>query len=205
MITHPIIQYSFDSLVEGLMACVNDGSVKISQNGSLALFNYTPECAFEHRWNEFSMMARGLILDMEHKQIVALPFTKFFNASEREGAEIVRFDAPFDAYTKMDGCAHESTVVQTDIGPRTIREICELKLQCRALTYNVQLNELEYNKIENFFIQDNNDDWYELTTIDGNQVKLTGNHKVWIPKLSCYRRVDELNGCEEILFAKVDG
>lgn len=102
-IVHPATLFSFDALLAGLMVCVDRGSVKITRSDSLALFNYTPECSFDHMWDQFSMMARGLILDMDEKRIVATPFLKFFNASEREGAEHVRFDEPFDAFTKMDG------------------------------------------------------------------------------------------------------
>jgi hypothetical protein len=145
------------------------------------------------------MMARGLILDLEDESIVALPFPKFFNASEKEGASVVKFDAPFDAYTKMDGCAHEDTIVQTNIGPKTIRELCETQPNCLALTFNVETQKFEYNQIEGYFTQENNDDWYELTLEDGTSVKLTGNHKIWIPALFCYRRVDQLNGDEEFL------
>lgn len=103
MNVHPALRFSFDYLRTALMARVEAGSVNITRNGSLALFNYSKECQYNHLWDNFTVMARGLILDMEDESIVALPFPKFFNASEKEGASVVKFDAPFDAFTKMDG------------------------------------------------------------------------------------------------------
>lgn len=100
---HPALRFSFDCLRTALMARVEVGSINISQHGNLALFNYSKDCQFENLWDNFTLMARGLILDMKEECIVALPFPKFFNASEKQGAAVVRFDASFDAYTKMDG------------------------------------------------------------------------------------------------------
>lgn len=100
---HPALNYSFDDLLSGLMARVETGAIGLSTQGSLSLFNYTKDCQFRHLWDEFTVLARGLILDVEAKQIVALPLPKFFNLSEAEGAKVVRFGSAFDAYTKMDG------------------------------------------------------------------------------------------------------
>ena len=85
------------------MVRVESGAINMTRQGSLALFNYSKDCQFNHLWDQYTVMARGLILDLEDESIVALPFPKFFNASEKEGASVVKFDAPFDAYTKMDG------------------------------------------------------------------------------------------------------
>jgi len=102
---HPALGYSFEDLHAALMERVNSGSINMVRSGTLALFNYSTDCQFANQWDTFTMMARGLILDTTYnnKSIVALPFVKFFNASEQEGASVVKFDAPFDAYTKMDG------------------------------------------------------------------------------------------------------
>jgi len=102
-ITHPAVQYHFSDLVDGLMACVKEGTVNVSRKGDLALFNYSETCTFEHKWNEFSLISRGFILDMVQEKIIALTFPKFFNHSEKEGSKILRFDAPFDTFQKMDG------------------------------------------------------------------------------------------------------
>lgn len=101
--THPAQRFTFDHLLTNLMERVNSGLINVSRSGDLALFNYSKECQFEHNWDIFTMMARGLILDLKDECLVALTFPKFFNASEKEGASVVKFDSPFDAYAKMDG------------------------------------------------------------------------------------------------------
>lgn len=47
----------------------------------LTLYNYTPECQFGKLWDEYSLMARGLVLD-DTGEIIARPFDKFFNLDE---------------------------------------------------------------------------------------------------------------------------
>ena len=51
----------------------------------------------------------------------------------------------------------------------------------------VENNEVKYN-------------WFEIELENGTKIKLTGNHKVYLPELKCYRRVDELKGDENILY-----
>jgi RNA ligase len=103
---HPVFQTikNFDELYQGLMECVKEGTVnrQVDPSTGLELFNYNETCSFEHKWNKYSLVARGLILDPEHKFIVAVPFPKFFNFGERECVTF-KLDAPFQAYEKMDG------------------------------------------------------------------------------------------------------
>lgn len=60
------------------------GHVKVSPNssGDLLIFNYTNEAAYERRWNWFERVSRGLIMDANTGEIIALPFEKFFNWGE---------------------------------------------------------------------------------------------------------------------------
>ena len=104
---HPALSYvsqhSFDELVSELDKRIAENLIHRTDCDNLSIYNYSKDCQFGHSWDEFTVMARGLILDLENKCIVALSFPKFFNASEKEAAGVVKFDAAFDAYTKMDG------------------------------------------------------------------------------------------------------
>lgn len=93
---------SFDTLLAGLDRACGLGFVhrRADPASGLQLFIYTPHCVYEDGWDEFSLMARGLILDVAGRRIAATPFPKFFNAGERRG-EIP--DLPFEAYEKLDG------------------------------------------------------------------------------------------------------
>lgn len=67
------------------------------------IYNYTPEVQFKKLWNDTLMACRGLILD-ENNNIIARPFTKFFNYSElgpsAKGTLNKRVEQVYD---KMDG------------------------------------------------------------------------------------------------------
>lgn len=65
-----------------------------------AIYVYSQRCVYDDGWNDFSLLARGIILHPERKAIVATPFPKFFNAGERNGTTP---DLPFEVFEKVDG------------------------------------------------------------------------------------------------------
>ena len=103
---------------------------------------------------------------------------------------------PFEAFEKMDGCCSEETEIITDSGVMTIKQICDSNFSGNVLSYNIHENVFEFKPILSTSVQRNNNDWYELELENGDIIRLTGNHKVWLPELNCYRRVDKLNGNE---------
>lgn len=48
----------------------------------LLIWNYNQKCQFEKAWDDYTLMCRGLITDLEGN-IVARPFKKFFNIEEK--------------------------------------------------------------------------------------------------------------------------
>lgn len=92
----------FDELMAGLERARGLGFVhrRIDPTAGLQLFIYTPRCVYDDGWDEFAVMARGLIVDQAACRVVATPFPKFFNAGERRGDVP---DLPFEAYEKLDG------------------------------------------------------------------------------------------------------
>lgn len=99
---HPAKTMPFDTLYQGLMDGVQNGDVYVNRNstGELEIFNYTPECQFDKRWNVFSLISRGLILCPGKKEVVATPFPKFSNYLEF-GAWLP--DCGFSVANKYDG------------------------------------------------------------------------------------------------------
>lgn len=87
---------------------VNDGLLSKRKHPTLDLwiYNYTPECQFSQKWDEITLMCRGLILD-QHHQIVARPFSKFFNYTESPHQnllyKVISEQQPFVVSEKMDG------------------------------------------------------------------------------------------------------
>ena len=99
---HPARRMPFDELTAGLEHARGLGFVhrRTAPTGGLQLFIYTPRCVYDDGWDEFAVMARGLIVDQAAGRVVATPFPKFFNVGERRG-EVP--DLPFEAYEKLDG------------------------------------------------------------------------------------------------------
>ena len=69
----------------------------------LTIYNYTHETQFEKRWDDITLMCRGLVLNSKGI-IVARPFKKFFNWEEIvHTLTPERLEMPFELYSKMDG------------------------------------------------------------------------------------------------------
>jgi len=103
---HPARILDFDVLLSGLLEEEKKGNVNIKYHPDypqLALFKYTQDCVTERNWNKFTLMSRGLILDIEDKKVVATSFTKFFNYSEMEDGECSFLEPDFTTSLKYDG------------------------------------------------------------------------------------------------------
>jgi RNA ligase len=99
---HPARVMDFDTLTEGLERARVAGHVyaRHDRDSGRTLYCYTTKCVYEQAWTEFTILARGLILDLAAKRIVATPFPKFFNLGE--GGRPVP-DLPFEVFDKLDG------------------------------------------------------------------------------------------------------
>jgi RNA ligase len=100
MMIHPARTLPFRDLADGLEASKAAGMVATKESDGRTIYVYTNRCVYDNGWNEFTLLARGLILDHADRRIVATPFPKFFNAGERNGTIP---DLPFEVYEKVDG------------------------------------------------------------------------------------------------------
>jgi RNA ligase len=100
MSRHPARSFELAALHAALEERVKAGSVTVDRRGPLALYHYSSRCVYDVLWDDISLLARGLILDLDRGALVATPFPKFFNYGER-GAAIP--DEPFHAFEKLDG------------------------------------------------------------------------------------------------------
>lgn len=78
---------------------VKDGLVRKTVQGNLALYTYSDKCTYENAWDEYTVLARGLILDEHKKTVLATPFPKFFNVGEIATVPAL----PFECFEKLDG------------------------------------------------------------------------------------------------------
>lgn len=102
---HLARQLDFETLLSGLeearaeQAIYCRGHVDLP---GLLIWNYTNKCVYDKMWTPISKHARGLILDMERREVVATPFPKFFNVAE-VGQGNALPDMPFEVFEKLDG------------------------------------------------------------------------------------------------------
>ncbi len=73
--------------------------------GDLRIYTYTDNCVHEGQWNDVTLNSRGIILNRKTGEIVAQPFSKFFNVNEREDTrmETLPWDSGYQVFEKMDG------------------------------------------------------------------------------------------------------
>ncbi len=98
---HYARRISYDELLSGLNQAIAQNHVTCRQGpNGLTLYKYTNHCMFDRGWNDYTLVARGLILDHDQRAVVATPFPKFFNLGEMG---ITMPDEPFDVFEKLDG------------------------------------------------------------------------------------------------------
>jgi len=103
---HPSRVMEFQALVDGLFEEINRGNINVNYHPDfphLALFKYSIDCVAGRNWNVFTLMSRGLILDLKNKVVVASPFMKFFNFGEIESGSASIIESEFTVTEKMDG------------------------------------------------------------------------------------------------------
>jgi RNA ligase len=89
-------------MIEKLEQYHKDGLLQkqIHPTLDLTIWNYSVSVQYERLWDEITVQCRGLVTNSKG-EIVARPFTKFFNYEELTPEEIP--NEYFDVYEKMDG------------------------------------------------------------------------------------------------------
>lgn len=96
---HPAYSISYDDLYNGLIENVKNGCITVTKKDDLELFTYTKSTVYAKNWNIYTIVSRGLILDVKNKKIIATPFPKFFNFGENVNIPNLQFIVE----EKMDG------------------------------------------------------------------------------------------------------
>lgn len=133
--------------------------------------------------------------------LISRPYNKFFNVGEREETQLNKINLyePHIVLEKLDGCCEENTILLTQNGEMTIKDICDQEYKGLVLGYNHTTNQSYWTPVVGHSVKDNNDDWYEIQTEDGEVVKLTSNHKVWCVNKNSYIEVSNLTEDDEVL------
>lgn len=124
---------------------------------------------------------------------------------ENKGKKSVPF--PVFVQPKLDGCLSGDTQVITDAGIVSLRSVVEDGVGEQILSYNESTKKHEMQDILSRMkdgIDDSESDyqWFNFELEDGTELKLTGNHLVYLPKLKCWRRADEITDKDFLLIHK---
>lgn len=182
----------------GLAKAILDFGLKAKVYETKVLLKYDQLCGPSLMAKTEVQECRGLVLEKDTWKVMSLAFTKFFN-SEEGNAHKIDWDSA-QVLEKLDGCLDESTIILTNEGEKTIKEICDNKFFGKVLSYDVEKNEVVFDDVIAHSVKNNVNNWYEIELENGTIIKLTGNHRVWLPKLQCYRKVEELTEYDEFLF-----
>lgn len=96
---HPARTIPFTELRSGLLYQYDNDNVTRQIDGDLEMYTYSKRCVYEKRWNFFTEISRGIILDAANDNVVATPFVKFWNYGERPEIPAL----PFEVFGKEDG------------------------------------------------------------------------------------------------------
>lgn len=71
----------------------------------LVLLSYSDECQFDKKWSPFSLMARGLLVDIPNQEVLIDPLRKFFNMNENSETSYENLSTlgSFETSEKVDG------------------------------------------------------------------------------------------------------
>jgi len=85
----------------------NNKNIKERTFGNISSFNFTPKVFYQKLWDEQTVKARGLFININSGKIVARSYDKFFNINETENTKIsnLRKDLqfPVTVYKKENG------------------------------------------------------------------------------------------------------
>jgi hypothetical protein len=77
----------------------------------------------------------------------------------------------------------DSIVMLKENGLTTIKEVVDNKILDKILSFNELSDTVEYADILNWSNNDNSEDWLEIETEDGNVIRVTPNHRVYVKGL----------------------
>jgi len=106
----------------------------------------------------------------------------------------------YKAVTRGDGCLDRNSILEFEDGSfETIEDVVKNKTSKKVKSYNHEEEKIEFKEIENYFINQNEEDWYEIELDNGKRIKLTGNHQIFETKSKKYIRAKEIKEGDVLL------
>lgn len=103
----------FDFLFEYFQHILRCVYFRLDNSGKRLLMHYSPIATYSRTWNMMTRSARGLVIDLEKREIVVHPYDKFHNFREvPETQEANLPDLPYEDAEKLDG---SEGIMYTDV------------------------------------------------------------------------------------------
>lgn len=144
----------------------------------------------------FVKVKHKIIMGSQNKANTPEEMDEWFGKCREHGSEFVL------TTEKLDGCLDYDTILDTDHGLLKIGYIVDNKIKCKVKARDLNTGEIIYTPIKHHFINNNEFKWYKLTFSNGKTLIATGNHKIYLPELNCWRKVSDLVGNEVIDIGK---
>lgn len=99
---------------------------------------------------------------------------------------------PTNRVSKSDQerCVSGDTLVATPNGEKEIKDIVSGDV---VLSFNHDTGEVQPKTVTGVMVKSRKTSgWFKIRTSSGKVITATGNHRIWVESLQCYRRVDEL-------------
>ena len=107
---------------------------------------------------------------------------------------------------KIDGCLDSETIIKTDAGNFTIKDIVENNKGEFVESFDVKRKKYVYKKIINRMknlddvnIKNSNIKWLKIKTKTGKELLLTINHRIWLPEIFAWRESLNLKIGDKVL------
>jgi len=84
------------------------------------------------------------------------------------------------AKTDEERCIREDTLINTNNGSKSIKQVIDDGCKDLILSKNLKENKIEYKKIISYLVEEQNKDWYEIELENGYKLICTGDHKIYI-------------------------
>lgn len=77
---------------------------KQESDDGLVIYNYTNQCAYEKKWDKYTLECRGLIFEKSTGKVIARTFNKFFNLAETKSSLLQNLpNENYECFEKVDG------------------------------------------------------------------------------------------------------
>jgi RNA ligase (TIGR02306 family) len=113
--------------------------------------------------------------------------------SQLQGVAKGNFPTHICPKTDAERCCDENTMILTCSGLKSIKQICDEKYDGKVLSFNHETNTIEFKKIIGYSVMTRKkDQWFLIKTKSGKEIKVTKNHRIYLPHIKCYREAQNL-------------